>query len=143
MSDVGEIIGSATIVIAMLLVYFGIKRYRDKELNGQISFGKAFGLGVYVAAIGSFLYGIFEGVFYGVTDSREIYWNFYTEKIRNSGQSPEVIQQQLQEMQEQFAMWDSGFMMGLFTFFTVFAIGLIIALASAVILRKKPEKVVT
>lgn len=143
LSDVGEIIGSATIVIAMMMVYFGIKRYRDKELNGQISFGQAFGLGVYVAAIGSFLYGIFEGVFYGVTDSREIYWNFYTEKIRNSGQSPEVIQQQLQEMQEQFAMWDSGFMMGLFTFLTVFAIGLIIALASAVILRKKPEKVVT
>ena len=141
--DLGEVFGYATMVIAMLLVYFGIKRYRDKELNGKISFGQAFGMGVYIAVIGSFLYGIFEGIFYAATDFKEIYLEFYTDKVKNSGQSPEVIQQQLQEMQQQFAMWDSPFMMGLLMFLTVFVIGVIIALASAAILRKKPEEIIT
>jgi hypothetical protein len=141
--DLGEVFGYTTMVIAMLMVYFGIKRYRDKELNGQITFGQAFGMGVYIAVIGSFLYGIFEGIFYEVTDFKVVYMDFYVEKINNSGQSPEVIQQQLQEMQQQFAMWDSPFMMGLLMFLTVFIIGVIIALASAAILRKKPEEIIT
>jgi hypothetical protein len=46
-------------------------------------------------------------------------------------------------MQQQFAMWDSPFMMGFIMFMTVFIIGVIIALASAAILRKKPEEIIT
>lgn len=141
--ELGEVFGYATMVIAMLMVYFGIKRYRDKELGGQISFGQAFGMGVYIAVIGSFIYGIFEGIFYTATDFKEIYWEFSTDKIKNSGQSPEVIQQQLQEMQSQFAIWDSPYMMGLLMFLTVFFIGVVIALVSAAILRRNPEKIIT
>src|SRR5690606_34939092 len=113
------------------MVYFGIKRYRDKELDGQISFGQAFGMGVYIAFIGSFIYGIFEGIFYEVTDFKEIYTEFYIDKINNSGQSPEVIQQQLSDFHREYAMWDSPFSMGLIMFLTVFILGTIIALASA------------
>ncbi len=141
--DLGEVFGYTTMVIAMLMVYFGIKRYRDKELNGQISFGQAFGMGVYISVIGSFVYGIYEAIFYAATDFKEVYLEFYTNKITNSGQSQEVIQKQLQDMQEQFAMWDSPYAMGLIMFLTVFIIGVIVALASAAILRKKPEKIIT
>lgn len=141
--DLGDVFGYATMVIAMLMVYFGIKRYRDKELNGQITFSRAFGLGVYIAVIGSFIYGIFEGIFYAASDFKEVYLEFYTNKITNSGQSQEVIQKQLQDMQKQFAIWDSPYAMGLLMFFTVFVIGVIVALASAAILRKKPEKIIT
>lgn len=141
--DMGEVFGYAVMVIAMLMVYFGIKRYRDKELDGQISFGQAFGMGVYIAFIGSFIYGIFEGIFYEVTDFKEIYTEFYIDKINNSGQSPEVIQQQLSDFHAEYAMWDSPFSMGIIMFLTVFILGTIIALASAAILRKKPEKIIT
>jgi hypothetical protein len=141
--DMGEILGYSTMVIAMSMIFIGIKRYRDNNLNGFISFGQAFGMGVYIAVIGSFLYGIFEGIFYGTSEFREVYLEFYTNKIKSSGQSPEIIQQQLNEMQQQFAMWDSPFMMGLLMFLTVLVIGIIISLVSAAILRKKPEAIIT
>jgi len=141
--DMGEILGYGTMVIAMSMIFIGIKKYRDTQLNGYITFGQAFGMGLYVAFIGSFLYGIFEGIFYATSEFRDVYLEFYTDKIRNSGQSPELIQQQLNEMQQQFAMWDSPFMMGLLMFLTVFIIGVIISLVSAAILRKNPEAIIT
>jgi hypothetical protein len=139
--DLGEALGYATMVVAMSMIFIGIKRYRDRELNGYISFGQAFGMGTYIAVIGSFIYGLFEGIFYEMSDFKEIYMEFYVDKIKNSGQSQELVQQQLNEMQQQFAMWDSPFMMGILMFLTVFLIGLVIALISAAILKKNPEKV--
>lgn len=140
--DLGEVIGYATMVIAMSMIFIGIKRYRDNELNGYISFSHAFGMGVYIAVIGSFIYGIFEGIFYETSNFKEIYTEFYVDKIKNSGQTQEIIQEQLQEMQQQMAMWDSPYLMGLLMFVTVFLIGLVIALISAAILKRNPEKVI-
>ena len=138
--DLGEALGYATMVIAMSMIFIGIKRYRDNELNGHISFGQAFGMGAYIAVIGSLIYGLFEGIFYEMSDFKEVYMEFYIDKIKSSGQTQEAIQQQLNEMQQQFAMWDSPFMMGILMFLTVFLIGLVIALISAAILKKNPEK---
>ena len=141
--DLGEAFGYAVMVIAMSMVFIGIKRYRDNELNGYISFGKAFGMGVYIAFIGSFIYGIFEGIFYEASDFKEIYIDFYMDKIQSSGQSPEVIQQQINQFNQDMAMWDSAFSMGLIMFLTVLILGTVIALISAFILKKKqPEKII-
>src|SRR5690606_29605902 len=129
--DMGEILGYGTMVIAMSMIFIGIKKYRDTQLNEYITIGQAFGMGLYVAFIGSLLYGIFEDIFYATNEFSDVYLEFYTDKIRNSGQSPKLIQQQLNEMQQQFAMWDCPFMMGLLMFLTVFIIGVIISLVSA------------
>ncbi len=141
--DLGELFGYAIMVLSMSMVFMGIKRYRDNELNGSISFGQAFGMGVYIAFIGSFIYGIFEGIFYEVSDFKEIYTNFYMDKINNSGQTQEVIQQQIAEFNQNMAMWDNSFSMGIIMFLTVFILGTIIALISAAILRKNPEAIIT
>ena len=34
-----EVVGYASIILSTVFVYLGIKRFRDKELNGIISFG--------------------------------------------------------------------------------------------------------
>lgn len=141
--DLGEAFGYAIMVLSMTMVFIGIKRYRDNELNGSISFGQAFGMGVYIAFIGSFVYGVFEGIFYEVSDFKEVYTDFYMDKINNSGATPEVINQQIAEFNQSMAMWDNSFSMGIIMFLTVFILGIIIALVSAAILRKKPETIIT
>jgi hypothetical protein len=40
------IVGYAGMVAAFLLVYFGVRSYRDNVLGGSISFGRAFGTGI-------------------------------------------------------------------------------------------------
>ncbi len=44
-NDKALILGYTSIVLSFLLVYFGIRSYRDNVADGHISFGKAFGVG--------------------------------------------------------------------------------------------------
>src|SRR3954468_4378597 len=46
-----------TIMVAsFLLIYFGIRSYRDNTLGGQISFGRAFACGILITLITSVCY---------------------------------------------------------------------------------------
>lgn len=85
--DLGEVMGYATMVIAMSMIFIGIKRYRDNELNGCITFKQAFGLGAYIAAIGSFIYGIFEGLFTSSPISKNCIWIFISIRLKTVGKA--------------------------------------------------------
>ncbi|MGA9182144.1 MAG: DUF4199 domain-containing protein, partial [Candidatus Acidiferrales bacterium] len=45
-SSKGLVIGYTAIVLSFLLVYFGIRSYRDNVGNGHITFTKAFAVGI-------------------------------------------------------------------------------------------------
>src|SRR5271154_6423456 len=47
----GYIYGYTAIVLSFLLVYFGIRSYRDNIGNGQITFTKAFVVGISITLI--------------------------------------------------------------------------------------------
>ena len=54
--DRGMIVGYTTMVMAFLMIYFGVRAYRDNVLGGQISFGRAFGTGLLIALVASMCY---------------------------------------------------------------------------------------
>ena len=43
--------GYLVMIIALSLIFIGVKRYRDQQLGGVIKFWPAFGLGVSIAAV--------------------------------------------------------------------------------------------
>ena len=45
------LLGYTMMVASFLLIYFGIRSYRDNNLDGQISFGRAFACGILIALI--------------------------------------------------------------------------------------------
>src|ERR1700704_6311745 len=45
------VLGYTIMVASFLLVYFGIRSYRDNNLAGQISFGRAFACGLLITLI--------------------------------------------------------------------------------------------
>ena len=51
-----QIFGFAIMILAFILIYFGIKAIRDKVFNGVISFGRAFVSGLLIALISSTMY---------------------------------------------------------------------------------------
>jgi hypothetical protein len=69
------LVGYTSMVIALSTVFLGIKTYRDKHLNGTISFGKAFMVGLYITLIASALYVIGWKVY------SHFYFPDYTEKF--------------------------------------------------------------
>ena len=54
--DKGEVIGYTTMVLAFLLVYFGVRWYRDNVRGGTIGFGRAFVVGALITAVASLCY---------------------------------------------------------------------------------------
>jgi hypothetical protein len=141
--DRAVIIGYTTMVLAFLLVFFGIRSYRDTVGGGRISFLRALSIGLLIVAI--------AGVFYVVT-WEIIYFNFMpdfvdkytaqaTQELRNSGKSPAEIEQEIQEMNRMMTLYKNNLLVNFaFTFLEPLPVGLIMTFISALILRRREPK---
>ena len=58
------VLGYANMVASFLLIYFGIRSYRDNNLGGRISFGRAFACGILITLISAFCYVVMWEVLY-------------------------------------------------------------------------------
>lgn len=135
----GELLGYATMIIALSTIFFGVKTYRDKYLNGTIKFGKAFLIGLYITLIASALYVASWMIIintYGASFMDE-YYQYSIEKIEQSGQPQAEIDLQIQQMEEFKELYKNPVVQIGVTFLEIFPVGLLISLISAAILRRK------
>jgi len=139
--DKGAVIGYTAIVLSFLLVFFGIRSYRDNIGNGQITFTKAFAVGISITLISCICYVVTWEVLYfhflpGFMDK---YGAHMIENLKASGAGPDAIQAQLQQVRKYKEMYDNPFLNAAMTFIEPFPIGLVITLISAGVLRRKPQ----
>ena len=128
------VIGYTTMVLSFMLVFFGIRSYRENIGGGTITFGRAFAVGILITLISSVLYVVtWEIMYFGVPSFGEKFMTMCVAHIKNSGASPEAIQTQLNQLK----YLDNPFINAAMTFAEPFPVGLIITLVSALILRKK------
>lgn len=139
MWEIGEVIGYSSMIIALGAIFFGVKAYRDKVLGGKITFGKAFFMGIGISGVAAIVFGIYIYLLYAIIspDLSGRMAEIYKDKIKTSGQTEEIIRQQLNEFETQSAMWYSPFSMSLLMLFTVFLIGILISTVTAAILKRK------
>jgi uncharacterized protein DUF4199 len=137
--DRGVIVGYTTIVLSFLLVFFGIRSYRDTVGGGRITFGRAVVVGLLISLISCVCYVVtWEIIYFNfMPDFVDKYTAYMVQKVTASGASQQVIDAKLQEMKGLKAMYDNIFLNAALTFTEPFPIGLIITLISAAILRKK------
>lgn len=135
--ELQEVIGYATIVVSLLFVYFGIRRWRDKENAGQLSFWRGIGLGSLISLFPSVAFGLFSWIQMNFLDPgfSDRYYNYYIEKVRRST-PPDKLQAALQKMADEKEMFSSPVAQFLFMFLTVFVIGFIITIISTLLLRR-------
>jgi len=137
--DKSEIVGYTTIVLSFLLVFFGIRSYRDNAGNGQITFTKAFAVGISITLISCICYVVTWEILYFnfLHDFMDKYGAYMIEKLKASGAGPAAIQAQLQQAKKFKEMYDNPLFNAAITLIEPFPIGLAITLLSAGILRKK------
>jgi hypothetical protein len=139
--DKGFIVGYTGIVVSLLLVPFGIRSYRENVGAGNITFGRAFAIGILITLISCICYVIaWEFIYFQLhwfPDFAEKYSAYAVEKARASGASQQVIEATRQDMQNMKAMLDNPLTNAAMTFIEPFPVGLIITVISAAILRKK------
>jgi hypothetical protein len=137
--DMGMIYGYASMILGFSLIFVAIKMYRDKQLGGSISFGKAFLVGLYVTLIASTVYVISWLIYFYnfAPDFMEQYTNYMVEDMKANGKSQEVINAQLAEMAPMAEMYKKPVFVVLFTYMEILPVGLILCLVAALILKKK------
>ena len=131
-------VGYTGIVLAFMLVFFGIRSYRENIGGGAVTFGRAFMIGILITLISSICYVIAWQIFYYtfMPDFFEKYAAHVIEKARASGAGPEAIQAQTQEMDHMKQLVKNPLIHAAFVFLEPFPVGLVITLISAAILSK-------
>jgi hypothetical protein len=141
--DRAEIIGYTTMVLAFLMVFFGIRSYRDNIYGGTISFGKAFGIGILITLVASACYVItWEVVHYWLApDFVERYAAHTLQEAREAGATEQELADRAAELARFREMYRNPVIKAGYTFLEVFPIGLVVTLVSAAILRRDHKTV--
>src|SRR5262245_28052088 len=137
--DRGLIIGHATMVAAFLLIFFGVRAYRDNVAGGTVSFGRALAVGSLITLIASTCYvATWEVIYFNfMPDYLLKYQAHALEKARSSGASQAEIDKQAAEMQKLERMYHNPAINVAMTFVEPLPVGLVFALISAGLLRRK------
>lgn len=140
--DRGYLIGYTAIVLSFLLVYFGIRSYRDNLSGGQITFAKGFGVGICITLISCVFYVVTWEILYFnfMHNFMDNYGAHTIEKLKNSGASSAVIQAKIDELQKLKKNYENPLYNAALTFIEPFPVGLLMTLVSAGILRKRVPK---
>jgi hypothetical protein len=139
--DRGAIIGNTSIVLSFLMVFVGIRTYRDNIGDGQITFSKGFAVGLSITLISCIVYVVtWEVIYYNFLPG---FWDAYgahlAQKLTASGASPAAIQEKLEQVRKDKELCKNPFFNAALTFIHPFPIGLVITLFSALVLRRKPQ----
>jgi len=137
--DKGAVIGYTTMVLAFMLVFFGIRSYRENVSGGHITFGRAFAVGILITLIACACYVVAWEIIYFkfLPDFVDKYASYAVEKAKASGASQQAVEAQVQQMKSLKALYANPLLNAAITFTEPFPIGLIITLISAAILRRK------
>ena len=129
--------GYLIMLLALSLIFFGVKRLRDRELGGAIRFVPALLAGLGISAVASVIYVIGWEITLAVTDFAFIdsYGNAAVEAARAKRASAadiESVTAQMAEFRRQYA--NPLFRLPV-TFIEIFPVGVLISLISAALLR--------
>ena len=132
----GEVVGYTTMVIALSLVFFGVKSYRDNKLAGVITFGTAVKVGLLITLVASLLYALTWEVIY-----KEDFIQRYNErevvKMKEEGTTEVSLQEATKEMEKFAEMYKNPIFRFGITLMEILPVGIVISLLSAALLKKK------
>ena len=135
----GEILGYTVMMLAALMVFFGVRSYRENVGGGRLTFGRGFAVGLLITLISSACYvATWEIVYYKLMpDFADKYAAHMVERAKASGASQQKIDEQVRQAKQFKQMYDNPAINVGITFMEVFPVGLVVTLVSAGILRKK------
>jgi hypothetical protein len=133
------LLGYTIMVASFLLIYFGIRSYRDNVLTGQISFGRAFACGILIALITTVCYvATWEVLYFNfMPHFMDSYWAAQIAKVQASGLDAAKIAAKVAAIQQSQQSYQNPLVNAAYTFMEPLPVGLIITLISAAVLRRK------
>ena len=140
--DHSLVFGYAMMVLAFLLIYFGVRSYRDNVRGGTVRFSRAFAVGALIAVISSLCYvATWEVVYFKfMPDFLSTYQTRELDKARAGGATEDVIAKQKAEMDRIAGMYKNPVLNSAMTLVEPLPVGLLIALLSAGMLSRARKR---
>ena len=137
--DRGEVIGYTSMVVAFLLIFFGVRSYRDSLPGGTLSFGRAFGVGALIAVVASLCYvATWEVIYFKLApDFGTKYQAHILAKAQKSGESEETIARKKAELDRFIELYRNPAINASITFLEPLPVALVVSLVSAGVLSRR------
>ena len=133
------VLGYTIMVASFLLIYFGIRSYRDNTLLGEISFGRAFACGILITLITTVCYVVMWEILYFnfMPDFMDGYFAEQIQKVQSAGLDPATTATRVAEIQRSQQLYQNPLINIAYTVMEPLPVGLIITLVSAGLIRRK------
>jgi len=130
-------LGYLIMIVALTMIFFGVKRYRDREQGGVIRFLPALGLGLAIAVVAGLAYVATWEAYLAISGKDFIgeYADAVIAAARAKGVTGAALDAQIAEMNQLRTQYADPLFRLPMTFLEIFPVGVVIALISAVILR--------
>jgi hypothetical protein len=134
-----EVIGYSTMILSMLTVHFGTRHYRNEFFPTDFSFTKGLKVSILITLVASLVFFLGNILLYEVlapnflSDFSEPYKEYLLSNASNELERTKV----LEEFEKSKMFIESSFFNAALMAVTVFLIGLVISLISALTLTKK------
>jgi len=137
--DKGAVIGYTTMVLAFMMVFFGVKSYRDNVAGGSVTFGRALKVGLLITAVTTVCYvATWEVVYYKLApDFIEKYSAHAIEKAKKSGATDAQIAVQTKQMAKFAEMYKNPLVNIALTSLEPLPVGILFVLVTAGVLSRK------
>jgi uncharacterized membrane protein len=137
--DYTAYVGYSLIILSMTVIFFGVKAYRDNENEGQLSFKTGLLIGLGIAVISSVCYSLMWLVVYYnfIPNFIEDYATFTTNQLKNSGASEAELSNNAAQMQDFRDLYKTPLGIFAVTLIEPLPVGILGALVSTLILKKK------
>jgi hypothetical protein len=130
-------LGYLIMLVALSMIFIAIKRFRDHEQGGVITFAKGVQVGLGIAVVAGVMYVAVWEIYLAATDYSFIsgYTQSIIESRRASGASDAEMAELIVEMDTMKANYSKPWFRLPMTFLEIFPVGLLITLLSAAVLR--------
>jgi len=136
---VGMALGYLSMLIALSMVFVGIKKHRDQRLGGVIRFTTALGIGLGISLVASLFYVLGWEAYEYATDYRFMpeYAAHAIAAKRASGASAAEMAKFIADMQEMTKAYADPLRRMLMTLSEIAPVAIIVSLVSAALLRRR------
>ncbi len=132
-------LGYTIMVASFLLVYFGIRSYRDNTLPGEISFGRAFACGILITLITTVCYvAMWEVLYFNfMPHFMDSYFAAQIQKVQAAGLDSAATAAQVAAIRQSQAAYQNPLVNIAYTLMEPLPVGIVITLISAALLSRK------
>jgi hypothetical protein len=131
------LIGYLIMLVALTMIFIGVKRYRDIECGGTVRFGRALIVGLGIALVAALFYVVGWEVYFATAGQNFMadYSRAMVEEMRQGGASQSTIDAAVAQMDAFAVQYRNPLYRVPLTFIEIFPVGLVVALVSAALLR--------